>query len=59
MVIYTGKETKIMLNSVKARVKQSKMMLQMNRYILAVVILQEVFCVLAAGLHVALVSKYD
>ncbi len=52
LVVYTGDSTKIMLNSMKARAKVSNVMRQMNKYILAVVALQVVFCMTAAGISV-------
>ena len=52
LVIYNGESTKIMLNSVKARVKVSNVMRQMNKYIMYVVVLQMLFCTVAALAHV-------
>lgn len=51
LVLYTGADTKIMLNSVKARVKQSTLMVQMNRYIFLIVFLQLAFCAAAGMVH--------
>ena len=48
LVIYTGHETKIMLNSPKARQKSSKVEKQMNSEILNIFLLQVTLCIFAA-----------
>ena len=58
MVIYTGKDTKIMLNSVKARVKTSKVLNLMNNYMIYIIILQIFFCLFAAVANVIINNMY-
>ena len=48
LVIYTGHETKIMLNSPRAKQKSSKLESQMNREILHIFLLQVFLCIFAA-----------
>lgn len=48
IVVYTGHETKIMLNSPKSRAKASKLETQMNRQVIYIFFLQLVICTFAA-----------
>lgn len=48
VVLYTGHETKIMLNSTKARPKNSSLMNVMNRQIAILFIFQLIFCLFSA-----------
>jgi phospholipid-transporting ATPase len=52
LVGYSGHHTKIMLNSVKARAKISRVEATMNRCILSVFIVQIFICILSAGIYV-------
>lgn len=47
-VVYTGHETKIMLNSPKSNQKTSKLESQMNKEIIYIFVLQVVLCIFAA-----------
>ena len=51
-VVYTGHETKVMLNSKKAPSKMSKILRQMNKMLYTVFAFQAVICLLFAGLYV-------
>ena len=51
LVVYTGHETKIMLNSSSSRVKYSKLETQMNRQIFYVFIMQTVLCGVCAAYY--------
>lgn len=59
LVIYTGHETKIMMNSPKARHKYSKLDIQMNKEIIYVFILQVVLCIFAAIYYSMWFSRSD
>lgn len=48
LVAYTGHDTKIMLNSTKARAKRSKVELLMNKMIITVFIFQLLFCLFSS-----------
>ena len=48
LVAYTGHDTKIMLNSTKARAKRSKVELLMNKLIVTVFIFQILFCIFSS-----------
>ena len=52
LVIYTGHETKIMLNSHTPDIKQSSVERKMSKYILAVCVLQIVVCLLSGVYYV-------
>jgi len=47
LVVYTGHESKIMLNSPSARAKQSKIEIGMNKEIIYIFILQMILCTIA------------
>jgi len=47
-VVYTGKDTKIMLNSQKRRMKTSKLEKKLNKVILIVLAMQMVLCFVIA-----------
>ena len=51
-VIYTGNDTKIMLNSKKAPSKMSKILRKMNKMLYTVFAFQAIICMLFAGLYV-------
>lgn len=46
LVIYTGNDTKLMMNSQKVRNKQSKMERKMNRLVMYIVFAQACLCAL-------------
>ena len=48
VIVYTGHDTKIMLNSVKARPKKSELEMTMNYMIIIVFCVQMVMCLFAA-----------
>jgi len=48
IISYTGHETKIMLNSTKARAKRSKLESAMNKQIIIVFIFQLIFCLFSS-----------
>lgn len=47
-VLYTGNETKLMMNSQSARFKQSKIEIRMNRLVMYIVVAQCVLCAILA-----------
>lgn len=51
MVVFTGHETKIMMNSVNSRSKFSKLEKSTNRFIVVIVIMQLVLSIIAATLN--------
>ena len=51
MVLYTGHDTKIMLNSVKAAAKHSKLEEQLNKYIIYMFAFLVVFCLLGTTMN--------
>ncbi|EGR28204.1 phospholipid-translocating p-type flippase family protein, putative [Ichthyophthirius multifiliis] len=51
VVVYTGHQTKIMLNSVKSRGKKSTIQALMNKEIIVVFLVQIMFCILCAMLN--------
>lgn len=51
IVVYTGHQTKLMLNSKKAGIKYSTVEKTMSKYLIAVLILQSVFCIVCAILY--------
>lgn len=51
MVLYTGHDTKIMLNSVKAAAKHSKLEEQLNKYIIYMFVFLVVFCLLGTTMN--------
>ena len=52
VVVYTGHETKIMMNSKPAPSKVSHVMLLMNKMLYTVFVLQAIICFLFAGLYI-------
>jgi len=48
IAVYTGHQTKVMENSLKARVKKSKVELQTNWYIIIIVAIQMTVCITSA-----------
>ncbi|CAD8170934.1 unnamed protein product [Paramecium octaurelia] len=48
LVAYTGHDTKIMMNSFKARTKRSKLEVLMQKFILMIFIIQFIMCVIAS-----------
>jgi phospholipid-transporting ATPase len=60
LVLYTGHESKIMLNSNKPRLKRSQVETQLNREIVNVWIVQFLFCLFCATYYVIWQSaNYD
>ena len=57
IVVYTGKETKIVLNSKKAPSKVSNVLKQMNRVLYSIFLLQVFFCVTFACLGILWADK--
>jgi phospholipid-transporting ATPase len=57
LVVYTGHETKIMLNSARARVKYSSIETQMNRQIIYIFLIQVVICLVCAFIYALWYSK--
>jgi phospholipid-transporting ATPase len=55
---YTGHQTKVMKNSLKARVKKSKVELQTNYYIIIIVMIQLLVCI-SSALFNAMFSAKD
>lgn len=55
---YTGHQTKVMKNSLKARVKKSKVELQTNYYIIIIVMIQLLVCI-SSALFNAMFSSRD
>lgn len=54
---YTGHQTKVMENSLKSRVKKSKVELQTNMYIIIIVAIQLSVCLVSALINVILTAK--
>ena len=54
---YTGHQTKVMKNSLKARVKKSKVEVQTNRYIIIIVLIQQVVCLVSAALNMVFATR--
>ena len=48
IVIYTGHDTKVMMNSSKSRAKFSKNEIMINKYLLMSIFIQAAVCLLAA-----------
>lgn len=57
IVVYTGHETKIMLNSPKSKNKYSKLEAEMNRQVLYIFFLQLIICLFAAIYNVLWFSR--
>lgn len=55
---YTGHQTKVMKNSLKARVKKSKIELQTNIYLIIIVGVQMFTCCLSAIINMIFTAKY-
>lgn len=51
IAVYTGHDTKVMMNSSKGRVKFSKLELQLNRYIIMAITIQFLLCFVAAMIN--------
>ncbi len=51
IIVYTGHNTKLMLNSKQSKVKYSSVEKRMSKFLLAVLILQSTFCISAAVLY--------
>lgn len=58
LVIYTGHDTKIMLNARRPRIKHSRVSLLLNKIILFVGVMQILLCAITSTLHVALSSPF-
>jgi phospholipid-transporting ATPase len=58
IAVYTGHQTKVMKNSLKARVKKSKIELQTNTYIILIVLIQLTICALSALINVIFTAKH-
>ena len=58
LVAYTGHHTKMMLNSIKAKPKFSKLEKSMNRQIMLVFVIQIIFCIFS-GLYAAIWYLYE
>jgi phospholipid-transporting ATPase len=56
---YTGHQTKVMKNSLKSRVKKSRIELQTNYYILLIVAIQLSVCALSALCNMVFTAKYE
>jgi len=48
LVVFTGEDTKLMMNSQKARYKMSKVEKKMNRLVIYIVIAQQILCLVLA-----------
>lgn len=57
--VYTGHETKIMLNSPKSRAKYSKVEQQMNLQIIYIFLLQTLICIIAAIFNLCWFWQYE
>jgi phospholipid-translocating P-type ATPase (flippase) len=59
MVVYTGKETKIVMNSQKCPPKTSHLERTVNKLIIVIFIIQISFCIILSGLNSWWYGKYD
>ena len=59
MVVYTGKETKIVMNSQKCPPKTSHLERRVNKLIIVIFIIQISFCIILSGLNSWWYGKYD
>ena len=50
VAVYTGHETKVMMNSMQSRAKLSKLEIAANKYIIYGLVAQACLCAMAAGL---------
>jgi len=57
VAVYTGHDSKVMMNSTKSRSKFSKIELSLNKYILKGIVIQFIVCLLAA-LYSALWDRF-
>lgn len=57
VAVYTGHQTKVMQNSLKARVKKTKVELKTNTYIILIVAIQLSICALSAFINVIYTEK--
>lgn len=48
LISYTGHDTKIMLNSVRAKPKKSKVEKEMNKFIIMIFVVQIIVCFITA-----------
>lgn len=58
IAVYTGHQTKVMQNSLKARVKKSKIELQTNTYIILIVLIQLSICAISAFINVIFTAEH-
>lgn len=58
VVVYTGHQTKIMMNGIDSAVKVSNIIRTMNKFLLWMFALQGIFCVVCAGLSINWVNTY-
>lgn len=59
IVVYTGHDTKIMMNSVKAKPKRSKLEEQLNKYILIIFFFLIFFCMLGSFMNVLWLIQWE
>ena len=59
LVVYTGKETKIVMNSQKCPPKTSHLERTVNKLIIVILIIQISFCIILSGLNSWWYGKYD
>lgn len=59
IVCFTGHDTKIMMNNVKAKEKRSLLEIQMNLYIVVVFICLVMFCLVAAVLYIVWIQQWE
>ena len=52
IVVFTGHETKIMMNSVRTKAKLSKLERATNMYILLLIVIQIIICIMSAFFNV-------
>ena len=59
LVVYSGHDTKIMMNSVKAKPKRSKLEEQLNKYILIIFFFVIFFCMLGSLMNVIWLTEWQ